>query len=126
MMGGLMGVTISWPAANNGAIQSDLFPKHLHACSFSVQFFFEGFFSSLSPLFVGTLNDLLFNGKDISPPGGTLEWDTYPKERKEELLGSLANSIIFVCTLFWTLCALTQYPIYYYYPLESIELKGES
>lgn len=121
-LGGLMGISIAWVGANNGAIQSDLFPQNLHSCSFAVQFFFEGFFSSLSPLLVGVINDYLFDGKELSPKGGDMEWSGYSDIKKKHLLTGLANSIIIICSVFWSLCALTQYPIYYYYPRESREL----
>jgi MFS family permease len=125
IMGFIMGLSISLVPANNSAIQSDLFPQNLHSCSFAVQFFFEGFFSSLSPLLVGVLNDYMFNGKELAPKGGNEEWEGFSEEKKKHLLEGLANSIIIICSVFWFLCALTEYPIYYYYPRESRELLKE-
>lgn len=125
IMGGVMGVSIALVPANNAAIQSDLFPQNLHSCSFAVQFFFEGFFSSLSPLLVGVFNDYVFHGKELAPKGGNEEWEGFSEEKKKHLLEGLANSIIIICSVFWFLCALTEYPIYYYYPRESRELLKE-
>lgn len=118
--GGLMGLFISWPAANNAAIQSDVLPQSLHPTSYAIQFWLEGAFSALSPMVVGALNDHLFNARDITPKGGVWEWNTYTPERKHELLGGLARSIVMVCCLFWSLCQLGYFIMYRSYPKESI------
>jgi MFS family permease len=116
--GGLMGLFISWPAANIAAIQSDIFPENLHPTSFAIQFWLEGSFSALSPMFVALLNDQVFGCALLMPPGGEKEWLSFSVGKRELLLKGMANSLITVCCVFWLCCAMGVIVIYRNYPLE--------
>jgi MFS family permease len=120
--GGLMGLFISWPAANQAVIQSDVLPPSMHPTSFAIQFWAEGAFSAFGPMFVGLLNDDVFNCSQLMPPGGTDEWESFPPMRKQELLNGMARAIVMVCCLFWGLCQLGYFYMYRTYPRESLTI----
>jgi hypothetical protein len=65
---------------------------------------------------------VLFNGTDITPPGGELEWDAFPEERKQKLLKGYANSLTVLCCVSWLMCQMGYYRMYCVYPQESISL----
>jgi MFS family permease len=124
VIGGLMGLLISWPAANQSANISDCVPDRLHPALFSILFWAEGTVSAVSPLLIGVLNDLVFNAKEITPVGGHQVWLGFPEEKKQVLLDGFANSMTLVCCCCWFIMQLGYFKMYKYYPLESLSLNA--
>lgn len=125
-VGGLMGLMISWAAANQSANLTDIFPPELHTTMFAVQFWPEGLISSLSPVVFGFFNEFFFKAGEITPRGGASEWESFSEEKKQRLLQGYANSLTLLCCLFWFLCQIGYFKMYCHYPRESISLNSQS
>lgn len=126
IVGGLMGLTISWPAANQSANLTDIFPPDLHTSMFAVQFWPEGLISSLSPMVFSSINQYIFRSGDITPPGGEEEWNAFTEPTKQKLLQGYANSLTLLCCLSWFICHIGYYKMYCHYPRESISLNSQN
>ncbi len=122
IVGGLMGLTIAWPPANNSAIQSDIFPQRLHPMSFAIQYWIEGTVASFCAVTIGYLTEHVFDGQDLTPPGGQQEWDSFSEERKQVALSAMAKSLVVVGAGCWGVAQFFYFPMYYYYPERSRSL----
>jgi MFS family permease len=122
LVGGLMGISIAWPPANNAAMQSDIFPQRLHAMSFAIQYWFEGTIASFCPWVIGLLDTGVFEGEDLTPPGGQTEWNSFGLDRKILALNAMANSIAVVDVVFWGVTMPFFIGMYFFYPRYSRSL----
>jgi MFS family permease len=116
IVGGLMGLCIAWPPANNSANQSDIFSQRLHPMSFAIQYWIEGTIASFCPFTIGYLTENVFDGADLTPPGGQTEWDSFSPEKKLHALNAMAKSIVLIGCLFWGVAQFFYFGMYYYYP----------
>lgn len=124
LVGGLMGLIIAWPPANNSAVLSDIFPQRLHPIAFAIQYCFEGGLASFSPYLTGYLTSEVFGGKDLTPPGGEAQWVSFSPERQHAALKGLAMSLTLIGVTFWGISQFFYILMYCYYPGRSRSLNN--
>lgn len=123
LIGLFMGLTIAWPPANNSAIVSDIFPRRLHAIAYAVQYWIEGTVAAFCPYLVGYLNNEVFGGQDLTPPGGVNEWNSFAPPRQRAALDAMGMSLMLVGVIPWGVAQLFYIPMYRFYPRCSISLQ---
>lgn len=124
LVGGLMGLIIAWPPANNSAVLSDVFEQRLHPIAFAIQYCFEGGLAAFSPYLTGFLTDEVYGGGDLTPPGGQIEWENFPEGRQRVALKALAMSLTVIGVSFWGAAQFFYFLMYCYYPDRSRSLNN--